>query len=275
MASRKRMLVLYLLALIAVVYSLLPVYDLVSVSLMNGNQLLEHLLFPPTPTLGNFLRLLGFEPFQEAMQVRQGLGNSVVTATSVMTVTMAAAIPAGYALGRLHLRGGTLLLGLVIGTRALPPLSVLLPYYFFFRQVHLLGTTFGLVIVQMSITVPIVTWVLMGFFSALPRDLEMGARLDGCTRLQAFRYALLPLAAPGIAAGAVISFLFSWNDYLYSLILTSGTPAQTLTAFLSDLGGSVLAAGIVIQLAVAVVLGGFLQKYITSLKIVDPGTVEL
>ena len=164
-------------------------------------------------------------------------------------------------------------MGLLLGSRTLPPVSVALPYYFYFHSLHLLGTIPGVIIIQLSITIPIITWVLMGFFSALPRDIEMSARMDGCNRRQAFYRALLPLAAPGIAASAVISFLFSWNDYLYSLILTSGTPAQTLTAFLSDLGGSVLAAGIVIQLAVAVVLGGFLQKYITSLKIVDPGTV--
>ncbi|MDG6925846.1 MAG: carbohydrate ABC transporter permease, partial [Nitrososphaerota archaeon] len=85
----------------------------------------------------------------------------------------------------------------------------------------------------------------------------------------------LPLAAPGIAASAVIAFLFSWNDYLYSLILTSGTPAMTLNAFLSDLGGTMLAAGVVIQVVVAIILGGFLQRYITKLKIVDPGTVNL
>jgi len=73
----------------------------------------------------------------------------------------------------------------------------------------------------------------------------------------------------------VVAFLFSWNDYLYSLTITSGTPAATLNAFISALGGPLLAAGAVVQIAVAVVLGGFLQKYITSLKIVDPGTVTL
>jgi multiple sugar transport system permease protein len=275
MASTRRRLALYLLAAAAVVYSLLPVYDLLSVSFMEGSQFVQHFVFPPTPTFVNFLRLLGVLQFEEALQVRQGLGNSVVAALLVMTVTMATAIPSGYALGRLRLRGGTVLLALLIVTRTIPPLSVLLPYYVLFQRIHLLGTIPGLVIVQMSITVPVVTWVLMGFFSALPRDVEMCARLDGCTRWEAFRYALLPLAAPGLAAGAVVSFLFSWNDYLYSLILTSGTPAQTLTAFLSDLGGTVLAAGVVIQIAVAIVLAGFLQKYITSLKIVDPGTVTL
>ncbi len=275
MASVRRRIVLYSLAVVAVVYSLVPLYNVFGLSLMNESQFLNHYLFPPTPNLNNFLLLFGFKPFEETLQVRQGITNSVITALSVMAITLAAAIPGGYALGRLKFRAGPPILMLVIGSRMIPPLAVLLPYYIFFDSVGLRGTIPGLVIIQMSITVPVVTWVLMGFFSALPRDVEQNARLDGCTRFQAFRYALLPLAAPGIAASAVIAFLFSWNDYLYSLILTSGTPAQTLNAFISDLDGSILAAAVVVQVMVAIVLGAFLQKYITSLKIVDPGTVSL
>jgi multiple sugar transport system permease protein len=275
MATRRRTVILLFFAAIAVVYSLLPIYDMFNLSFMTGSQLARHLVFPPAPSLDNYLRLAGLLPFQEAMAVRQGIANSLVVALSVMVVTMGVAVPGGYALGRLQMKGRGLILGVVIGTRMVPPLTVLLPYYFLFRALHLWGTIPGLVIIQMSITVPVVAWVLMGFFSALPRDIEMCARLDGCTRSQAFRHALLPLAAPGIAAGAVISFLFSWNDYLYGLILTSGTPAQTLNAFLSDLGGTILAAGVVVQIVVAIVLGAFLQKYITTLKIIDPGTVTL
>ena len=173
-------------------------------------------------------------------------------------------------------------MGLLLGSRTLPPVSVALPYYFYFHSLHLLGTIPGVIIIQLSITIPIITWVLMGFFSALPRDIEMSARMDGCNRRQAFYRALLPLAAPGIAASAVISFLFSWNDFLYSWLISSGSPAETLnaelTAFLGQASGSapdptIFAAAVVVQMAVAIVVAGFLQKYITSLKIVDPGTV--
>ena len=146
---------------------------------------------------------------------------------------MAVTVPAGYALGRLRLRGRSALVGLLLGSRTLPPVSVALPYYFYFTALHLRGTIAGLVIIQMSITIPIVTWVLMGFFSALPRDIEMSARMDGCTRFQAFYRALLPLAAPGIAASAVIAFLFSWNDFFYSWLISSGSPAPTYNTFLT------------------------------------------
>ena len=107
--------------------------------------------------------------------------------------------------------------------------------------------------------------------------------MDGCNRFQAFWRALLPLASPGIAASAVIAFLFSWNDFFYSWLISSGSSAATYNAFLSVfLGGAtsgsapeptLFAGAITIQIFVAIVVAGFLQRYITSLKIVDPGTV--
>ena len=275
MPSRRRTLVLLLLSIVAVLYSLVPIYDVVSISLMDSAQLFAHSVFPPTPNLHNFLQLFGYLPYAESRQVKLGIVNSMIVGLSVMTITMVAAVPAGYALGRLRMRGRDSVLWLILGARMIPPFAVLLPFYLYFRALNLLGTIPGLVIIQLSLAVPVVTWVLTGFFRALPVDVEMCARMDGCTRFQAFSRVLFPMASPGIAASAVVAFLFSWNDYLYSLTITSGTPAATLNAFISALGGPLLAAGAVVQIAVAVVLGGFLQKYITSLKIVDPGTVTL
>ncbi len=292
MPSRRRKIALYVLAFVAVVYSLSPIYNLASVSSMDPKQLVAGRLFPPDPSFNNYLRLLGFNvaafsnggtAFSESAQVLMGLRNSIIVGFFVMAITMAVTVPAGYALGRMRLRGRGAMVGLLLGSRTLPPVSVALPYYFYFSALGLRGTIPGLVIIQMSITIPIVAWVLMGFFSALPRDIEMSARMDGCTRFQAFWRALLPLASPGIAASAVIAFLFSWNDFFYSWLISSGSPAATYNAFLSVfLGGAtsgsapeptLFAAAVLLQILVAVIVAGFLQKYITSLKIIDPGTV--
>ncbi len=291
MASRRRKVVLGILTVLAVVYSLSPIYNLVSVSSMNPKQLVAGTLFPPDPSIDNYLRLFGVNialsnggtPFSESANVIMGLRNSLIVGFLVMTITMLATIPAAYALGRLRLRGRNAMVGLLLGSRTLPPVSVALPYYFYFSELGLRGTIQGLVIIQLSITIPIVAWVLMGFFSALPRDVEMSARMDGCNRRQAFFRALLPLASPGIAASAVIAFLFSWNDFFYSWLISSGTPAATYNAFLSIfLGGAtsgsapeptLFASAVVVQIVVAIVVAGFLQRYITSLKIIDPGTV--
>jgi len=291
MASARRRYVLYVLVVVAVVWSLSPIYDLFNVALENSRQLASLNLFPSTPDFGNYLRLFGFNiaftnggtPFSESDQLKMGLVNSIIVAVGVMSITIGACVPAGYALGRLRLRGRAAMVGLLLGSRTLPPVSVALPYYFYFSALHLRGTIEGLVIIQMSITIPLVAWVMMGFFSALPRDIEVAARMDGGTRFQAFRYALLPLAAPGIAASAVIAFLFSWNDFFYSWLISSGSPAATYNAFLSIFLGegtsgtvpepNLFAGAVTVQIIVAIVVAGFLQKYITSLKIVDPGTV--
>jgi multiple sugar transport system permease protein len=281
---------LYFFALLASIYSLAPLYNLLSISLMDPRDLVGRQLFPPAASIGNYLRLFGYSlttasgsAFQASAGVKQGLLNSLIIASLVMTVTILACVPAGYALGRLRLKGRSALVGLLLGSRTLPPISVALPYYFLFSALGLRGTIPGIVIVHLAITIPIVAWILMGFFAALPRDLELAARVDGCTKFQAFRRALLPLAAPGIAASAVIAFLFSWNDFFFSWLLSSGTPAQTYNSFLTSFSNStgslpqptIFAAAVVVQILVAIVVSGFLQRYITSLKIIDPGTVTV
>ncbi len=290
MARIRRKYVLYVLTIIAAVYSLAPIYNLIIISLMDPKDLFGGQVYPVSPKFSNYLRLFGYVlttagglPFQQSAGVKQGLTNSLTIAALVTLITIAACVPAGYALGRLRLRGRTALIGLLLGSRTLPPVSIALPYYFLFSAVGLRGTIPGLVIVHLSITVPIISWILMGFFAALPRDLELAARIDGCSRFRAFKDALLPLAAPGIAASAVIAFLFSWNDFFFSWLLSSGSPAQTyntyLTAFFatgatgSEPEPTIFASAVVIQILVAIIISAFLQRYITSLKIVDPGTV--
>ena len=206
-----RRVILYFSAILAGVYSLAPVYNLVSVSLSTERNVVVGAVYPESPSLDNFLRLVGSSrlPFQESGEVRLALLISVIVACAVMVLTMVACLPAGYALGRLRIRGRTATIGVLVGTRILPPVSLALPYYFLFPDLRLRGTTIGVVFAHLSVTAPIVAWVLMVFFAALPRDLEQTGRIDGCTRFGAFRRVLLPIAAPGIAAGAVAAFLFS------------------------------------------------------------------
>jgi multiple sugar transport system permease protein len=286
--NTKRVLV-YTAAILMAIYSLAPVYSIVNISLMSVKDIVGSQVFPVNPTLNEYFRIVGYNvvghygpelAFGQATGLKQGLINILIIAPLVTVITIAACTPAGYALGRMNIKGRTGLVGLLLGSRPLPPVSVALPYYFLFSAIGLKGTIPGIVIVHLSITIPIVAWILMGFFAALPRDLELAARVDGCSRLGAFRRALLPLAAPGIAASAVISFLFSWNDFFFSWLLSGGTPAQTYNSFLSSFFNfqsepGMFAAAVVIQMLVAIVVAAFLQKYITSLKIVDPGSVVI
>ena len=209
----------------------------------------------------------------------QGLINISIIAPTVMVITLLASIPASYALARFDVgRLRSVLIILLLGMRSLPPVSVALPYFFLFTQLGLRSTLHGMVIIHLTITIPIITWVLLGFFAALPRDLEKAARIDGCSRMGAFRRVVLPLAAPGIASAAILSFLFSWNDFFYSWLLSQGTAAATYNAQLSGFFNfqnepAMFAAAVTLQIIAAVIVSAALQKYIERLKIVDPGTV--
>ena len=259
-------------------------------SFMDIRDIVGGQIYPVFPSLNAYLRLFGYgvqgrygfvPAYGQSEGIKAGLANILTISPIVTLVTVLACTPAGYALGRMKLRGRTAMMGLLLGSRTLPPVSVVLPYYFLFQAIGLRGTILGMVLVHLSITIPIVAWILTGFFAALPREIELAARVDGCSRSQAFRRVLLPLAAPGIAASAVISFLFSWNDFLFSLLLTSGTPAQTYNSFLSSFtyvyvsAPELFAAAITVQMLVAIIVAVFLQKYITSLKIIDPGGITL
>jgi multiple sugar transport system permease protein len=246
-------------------------------------------IYPIDPIFNQYLRLFGSDvqterglerAFGQATALKQALVNILIVSPIVTVITIATCVPAGYALGRLRLRGKNAMIGLLLGSRTIPPVSVVLPYYFLFVRIRLHGTLLAIVIVHLCITISLVAWIMMGFFAALPRDVELAARVDGCSRLRAVRMVLLPLAAPGIAASAVISFLFSWNDFFFSWLLSGGTPAQTYNALISSFFGfqaepGLFGAAVTIQMLVAVVVAAVLQRYITSLKIVDPGTITL
>jgi len=282
-------LVIYIAAILIALYCLAPIYSLVIISLMDVRDVVAGHIFPVNPNINAYLRIFGYDVqgpygFLRAYggwrELMKGLRNISIIAPAVMAITIIAAVPAGYALGRFRI-GGRLrstIIMLLLGSRSLPPVSIALPYYFLFTRYGLRGTLHGMILVHLTITIPITTWILMGFFAALPRDLEKAARIDGCSRFQALRRIVLPLAAPGIAAAAVIAFLFSWNDFFFGWLLAQGTPAVTYNAQLSGFFNfqnepAMFAAAVTVQILIAAGVAAFLQRYITELKIIDPGTV--
>ncbi|MEM4290393.1 MAG: carbohydrate ABC transporter permease [Nitrososphaerota archaeon] len=279
---------LYVAAIIIGIYSIAPIYSLVITSLMDVRDIVAGHIYPYNPNINAYLRILGYDvqgpygflrAYGGSKQLIQGLINISIIAPIVMIITLIASVPAGYALGRFKIgRLRTILIILLLGTRSLPPVSIALPYFFLFTQLGLRSTLQGMIIIHLTITIPIITWVLMGFFAALPQDLEKAARIDGCSRLGALTKVVLPLATPGIAASAMIAFLFSWNDFFYSWLISQGTSAATYNAQLSGFFNfqnepAMFAAAVTLQIILAAIIASALQKYIAQLKIVDPGTV--
>ena len=119
----------------------------------------------------------------------------------------------------------------VLSTRFMPPIAVAIPIYLMFRQLNLLDSYVGMILLYTSVNVSLAVWLLKGFIDEIPREYEEAALVDGYTRLQAFLKTVLPQAATGIAATAVFCLIFSWNEYAFAVLLTSGN-AQTMPPFI-------------------------------------------
>lgn len=204
---RRSLAVLLLLALV-----LFPFLWLVQVAFRPADAALEGgLAF--TPTLEGF-RALGHGSFAKSF------GNSVLASTLATVLSLVLGVPAAYALTRWRFRLKRHVALWVLVTRMAPPIAFTIPFFLAFRWLGWQDTVWGLALVYTTFNLAIVIWLMQTFFAALPAALEEAAWLDGCGVWRAFFHVALPLTAPGLAATAVLCFVFAWNDFFYALILT-------------------------------------------------------
>jgi multiple sugar transport system permease protein len=189
---------------------------------------------PPTlvfsPTLEHYRRVLGvrggrfLEPTAEG--IVPSIGNSVVVTAFATLVTLAAAVPAGYAYARLRFRGRKALAFYTLFTQMAPPIGLLIPYFLFLNRLRLMDTYVGLITVYLTFTLPFGIWLMITYFEELPRELEEAAAVDGATRWATLWRIVLPQVRGGIAVTAVFAFINAWNEFLYAAVL-SGTATRT------------------------------------------------
>jgi multiple sugar transport system permease protein len=211
----------------------------------------------------------------QAPIIQSGLRNSFVVAVIVTILTMVVSLPVAYALGRLQFRGRTAMLFAIITSRSYPPIAIVLPFVLLYSQIGLQGTVRGLVIIYLTLTIPMIIWVMTSFFSSLPRTVEAAARVDGNTRWQAFYRVILPMSWPGIAVATAISFMVCWNEFVFSQFLAAGSTAQTLppaisTFFFQISQPTEMAAVSIISIIPPALLAYLFQSRIRSLNLVDP-----
>ena len=178
--------------------------------------------FPPKlwfqPTLENY-RALWVDEFTHSFL------NSAIVSTASTVLSMLIGVPAAYALSRAAIRSQALSLW-VLASRMAPPTAFAIPYFLVYRHLELLDTLTGLVIIYLTFNLSLVIWMMRSFFDQTPRALEEAAWIDGAGMWQSFLRITLPLAGPGLAATAILCFLFAWNDFFFALILTR-TEAMT------------------------------------------------
>ena len=280
-------LLIYGFAALLAIWTIVPIYWLLNMSLMFKTELLSvptH-LYPHEPTVSNYTRLFGgtaigpggaeLQVIGQAPIIQSGLRNSLVVAVIVTIVTMVVSLPVAYALGRLQFRGRTAMLFAIIASRSYPPIAIVLPFVLLYSQIGLQGTVRGLVIIYLTLTIPMIIWVMTSFFSSLPRTVEAAARVDGNTRWQAFYRVILPMSWPGIAVATAISFMVCWNEFVFSQFLAAGSTAQTLppaisTFFFQISQPTEMAAVSIISIIPPALLAYLFQSRIRSLNLVDP-----
>ena len=272
------------------VWSLLPFAVTIWASLMTEGQLVQGLVqWIGHFTLGNYLAIFGMGEVSavfggQASAVGRAFGNSLFVSFPVAIVGTAVAVLGGYAFGRFRFRFKNTLLFVLLTTRVLPPIAVIIPYYIVFKTVGLVGNAFGLIIIYLTAVVPLLTWVLMGYFGSLPGDIERAAQIDGCSRLSVLWHIMIPMARPGISAAFVIAFLMAWNELLFGIVLVGGSPAETLSPALLGLSPNMpgfrtvfvlFAAASILTTIPPLILALRFQRYITSLNIADPMTTQM
>jgi multiple sugar transport system permease protein len=179
---------------------------------------------------------LTWEHYQVVLQqslMPRALLNSLGVAFLTTALALLLGLLAAYALARLPVPGkGLILLGIVAGS-AFPQIATVSPLYLLMRALGLRDTWTGLVLANASFALPLVIWLLAGFIREIPEALEQAAAIDGASRVDVFRYVLLPLVAPGVASAALLTFLFSWNEFLFAYTFTATDASRTVPVALA------------------------------------------
>lgn len=217
---------------LVVLYALLPVLWIFSLSLKPTSMVKDGKLIPSSITLDNYRGIFRGDFFSSALINSIGIGLT----TTVIAVLLGAM--AAYAIARLDFPGKRLLIAMTLLITMFPAISLVTPLFNIERAVGLFDTWPGLILPYITFALPLAIYTLSAFFREIPRDLEKAAKMDGATPTQAFRKVIVPLAAPGMVTAAILVFIFAWNDLLLALALTATEAAITAPVAIANFTGS-------------------------------------
>jgi N,N'-diacetylchitobiose transport system permease protein len=196
--------------------------------------------------------------------------NSVIVVSAVALAALAIGFLAALALARMDFRGRRALIILVITVQMVPIEGLIIPMYLMLNKAGLTDSAFGLILAYLAFVLPFTVWMLRGFIAAVPKDLEEAALVDGCSRGQAFRRIILPLAAPGLVATTIFAVIQAWNEYLFAYVLLKQNTKQTVTVWLDTFmtakgvdWGALMAASTLVALPI-VILFAFIQRKVAT-----------
>lgn len=257
-------------AVILVIWCLLPFYWMIVTAFRDVGYTFDTTPWPTHVTLGNFATAFSTKL---GNHLGQALLNSLFIGVSVTVIALLVGIFAAYALARLDFRFKDIVLGVILGASMFPGVALITPLFKLFTNIGWMGTYQALIVPSISHVLPLTVYILVAFFREMPWGLEEAARIDGCTRAQAFRKVILPLAAPAIFTTAILAFIFSWNEYLISSQLSSDATQPVTVAIASFVGSqphqepytTVMAAGTIVTVPLVVLVLIFQRRIVTGL----------
>jgi multiple sugar transport system permease protein len=262
-----------LLALV-VIFFMFPIFWIFLMSFQTNESILR---IPPslafTPTLENYIALVTGQMKTAAgslqLNFMQNLWNSVLLSSASVIISLILGVPAAYAFARFKFRLGEDIAFTLLSFRFAPPLLVLLPLSLYFKTLGLTNTYVGLIWVYQLICLPLILWIVRGYFEDLSPDIEHAHRIAGYSWFQTFRKIAVPLALPGIAAAGLLAFIFAWNNFVFALVLASADKQPVTVGALAFVTASgiqygQIAAAIIFSIIPTFVLAMFAQRYLVE-----------
>ena len=257
-----------------ILFFMFPIFWIILMSFQTNETILR---VPPsmvfTPTLDNYVALISGELKTSAANLKiefmRNLFNSVFLSVTSVGLALFLGVPAAYAFARFRFRGSEDIAFALLSFRFAPPLLVLLPLTVYFQKMGLSDTYIGLIWVYQLISLPLILWIVRGYFEDIPPDIEYAYRIAGHSRFSTFRKIALPLAGPGIAAAGLLAFIFSWNNFIFALVLASADKQPVTVGALAFVTASgiqygQIAAAIVLSIAPTLALALYAQKYLVE-----------
>lgn len=260
------------LKILFVVFTLFPLFWILAMSLKDFRDIIA---YPPkftfVPTLDNYREVFfDNQPIGELSEIPEYvryLFNSLMTTMGAVILSLAVGLPAAYSLARSKLKVKESVSFTILSIRFAPELIVILPLFTIFKRTGLYDTFHGLILVHQLITLPLVIWIMLGFFRDVPRELEEAARIDGAGIWTTFSRIVLPMTQPGIGSALIIAFVFSWNNLLFGLIMSGGRTMPITMGILQamtfdQIKWGLMAAAAVFSAIPGIVIAVFFQRFL-------------
>jgi trehalose/maltose transport system permease protein len=258
----------FLLVAAIAVYAVFPFYWAVVSSLRSGQALYSSALIPDRVSIANYVAVFTDQPFA------RNILNSMIVALTTVLLSLALAVPAAYALGRIAFRGRGAILFAVLAISMFPQIAVLSGMFEVIQKLGLYNRLLGLSLSNLTMTLPFTVWILTAFMADLPREIEEAAVVDGASPFTIIWLVLLPLMAPAIVATGLLAFIMAWNEFLFALTFTLSSETRTVPVAIALISGAtgyelpwgnIMAASVIVTVPLVVLVLIFQRRIVAGL----------